>query len=123
MAAARAALTEILTPDAYERAAALGERISDGIDRIATEAGLPWRAHRLYARSGYCFSGQQPTNAAEARADLDRDLWALLRLHMANRGVWEAIEGAGPAASVAASTADVDHYLDVVHDLVAELVA
>jgi glutamate-1-semialdehyde 2,1-aminomutase len=121
MAAARAALTEVLTPEAYEHTSALGARIADGIDRIAEGAGLPWRAHRLHARSGYCFSGTQPRNAAEARLDLDRELWSLLRVYMANRGVWEAIEGAGPAASVPATEADIDHYLDVLDDLVGEL--
>jgi glutamate-1-semialdehyde 2,1-aminomutase len=121
MAAARAALTEVLTPEVYDRTASLGARISDGIDRIADAAGLPWRAHRLYARAGYCFSGTQPTNAADARADLDSELWSLLRTFMANRGVWEAIEGAGPAVSVPATEADVDHYLGALDELAAEL--
>ncbi len=123
MAAARAALGDVLTPDAYRRTADLGARIGDGIESIAGKAGLPWRAHRLFARSGYCFTGTQPTNALEARADLDTELWALLRAYMANRGVWEAIEGAGPAASIPATAADVGHYLGVLDDLVAELVA
>jgi glutamate-1-semialdehyde 2,1-aminomutase len=123
MAAARAALTEVLTADAYERTATLGGRISDGIDQIAQSAGLPWRSHRLYARSGYCFSGTQPTNAEQGRADLDVELWTLLRAYMANRGVWEAIEGAGPAASIPATDADIDHYLSVVGELTAELTA
>ncbi len=123
MAAARAALTEVLTPDAFVHTSALGARIADGIDRVAEDASLPWRAHRLYARSGYCFGGVQPTNAAEGRADLDRDLWSLIRVYMANRGVWEAIEGAGPAASVPATEADIDHYLGVLAELTGELTA
>jgi glutamate-1-semialdehyde 2,1-aminomutase len=52
MAASRAALGEVLTPEAYARTSALGERLADGIDRLAVEAALPWRAHRLFARSG-----------------------------------------------------------------------
>jgi len=31
---------------------------------------------------------------------------------MANRGVWEALPGAGPTMAVPAGTTDVDHYLD-----------
>ena len=42
---------------------------------------------------------------------------------MANRGVWEAIEGAGPAASVPATEADIDHYLGVLDELTGELTA
>jgi glutamate-1-semialdehyde aminotransferase len=121
MAACRATLSEVLVDEAYERAARLGERIAAGIEQLAADAGLPWRAHRLYARSGYCFSGVQPANAIEARADLDRQLWSLLRVWHANRGVWEAIEGAGPATSVPMGDAEIDRYLDSLGALVATL--
>lgn len=121
MAACRATLEEVLVEEAYENAARLGGRIADGIDAVAAEAGLPWRAHRLFNRSGYCFSGTQPRDAAEARADFDGEIWALLRLYAGNRGVWEAIAGAGPAAGVAHTDADVDQYLEVLRELCAEL--
>ena len=88
---------------------------------MAADAGLTWRAHRLFNRSGYCFSGTQPRDAAAARADFDAEAWALLRLYAANRGVWEAIAGAGPAAGVAHTDADVDRYLEVLRELCAEL--
>jgi glutamate-1-semialdehyde 2,1-aminomutase len=112
-----------LTDDAYEHAARLGARVADGIDSTAVSAGLPWTAHRLFPRSGYAFTGQPARTGAEARALHDGELWRLLRLWMANRGVWEAMEWAGPAVSVAATDADVDHYLSVLGELVTELVA
>ena len=121
MAACRATLEEVLLDDRYEEAARLGGRLADGIDTVAAANGLPWRAHRLFNRSGYCFTGNQPRNAAEGRVDLDTDLWAAWRLYAANRGVWEAIEGAGPAAGVAHTDADVDLYLDVIADFAREL--
>jgi glutamate-1-semialdehyde aminotransferase len=121
MAAARAALLEVLTDEAYERTATLGTRIADGIESVAGAARLPWTAHRLYARSGYAFDGALPRTGAEARATHDAELWRLLRLWMANRGVWEAMEWAGPAVSVAAIDPDVDRYLDTLAGLVAEL--
>jgi glutamate-1-semialdehyde 2,1-aminomutase len=123
MAACRATLTEVLTDAAYASAARLGGRIADGIDAAADSVGLPWRAHRLFNRSGYCFGGTQPRNADEARADFDAEMWALLRLYAANRGVWEAIAGAGPAAGVAHTDEDIDRYLQMVDDLVHELTA
>jgi glutamate-1-semialdehyde 2,1-aminomutase len=121
MAACRATLEEVLVDAGYESSGRLGARLADGIDAIADSAGLPWRAHRLFNRSGYCFTGTQPRNATEARADLDIDLWALMRVYAANRGVWEAIQGAGPAASVAHVDEDVDRYLEVLSELVTDL--
>ena len=112
MAAARATLTEVLTPDAYTHAAALGARLADGLEAAVTRAGLPWKVQRLYARSGLSLSGRLARNAAEADADEQPELNALLRLHLANHGVWEAISTAGPAMSVAATEADVAHYLE-----------
>jgi hypothetical protein len=45
----------------------------------------------------------------------------LMRVYLANRGVWEAIVGAGPTCSVAVDDDDVDRYLAAFADLVAEL--
>lgn len=123
MAAARAALTQVLTEEAYERTTRLGAELADGIDRAARDAGLPWKAHRLFARSGYAFTGEPARTGAEARATHDGELWRLLRLWMANRGVWEAMEWAGPAVSVPATDADVDLYLGVLAELVGSLTA
>ncbi len=123
MAAARAALTAVLTPEAYERTARLGERLADGIETAAASAGLPWKAHRLYARSGYAFTGTLARTGAEARASHDGALYRLLRLFMANRGAWEAMEWAGPAVSVPARAGDVERYVEVVGELVGSLMA
>jgi glutamate-1-semialdehyde aminotransferase len=123
MAASRAALGEVLTPEAYARTSALGERLADGIDQLAVEAALPWRAHRLFARSGYAFDGTFARNATEAHRSHDSELYRLLRLFMVNRRVWEAMEWAGPAVSVPASGEDIDRYLGVLADLIEELTA
>ncbi|HMK92984.1 MAG TPA: transaminase [Thermoleophilia bacterium] len=123
MAAARAALTEVLTPEAYSHTAALGARLADGLEAVVTRASLPWRVQRLYARSGLSFGGRLARNAGEADADEQPELNALLRLHLANRGIWEAISTAGPAFSVAATEADVDHYLGAFAEFVGQVTA
>lgn len=123
MAAARAVLDQVLTPEAYARAAGLGERLAAGIEAVAAAAGLPWRAHRLYPRSGYAYAGNLPRTAAEYHRDDRRDVTDLRRVYLANRGIWEAIYSAGPCASVAHTAEDVDRYLAVLADLAAELVA
>jgi glutamate-1-semialdehyde aminotransferase len=121
MTAVRTTLAEVLTDDAYDHTSRLGEKLADGIDRIASHAGLPWTAERLGPRSGYAFTGRLARDAEEAHAFHDAELYRLLRLYLLNRGVWEAMEWAGPAISVPASDADVDHYLEVLASLVAEL--
>lgn len=121
MAAARAALTEVLTPAAYEHAARLGADLADGLEASIAEAGLPWKVQRLYARSGIEFGGRLARNAGEADADEQPELNALLRLYLANRGVWEAISTAGPAMSVAATAADVATYLAAFRGFVADV--
>ncbi len=121
MAAARAVLTEVLTPKAYARAAALGAALADGLEAAVDAAGLPWKIQRLGPRSGVNLSGRLPRDAAEADADEQPELNALLRLYLANRGVWEAISTAGPAMSVAATTDDVQTYLAAFRELVGEV--
>jgi len=121
LAAARVTLRDVLTKEAYAHAAELGRRLADGIEAIAAERGLAWRAHRLYNRSGYTHGSTLPSNALEARASFDLRLYNLQRLYMANRGVWEAIDSAGPACGIQTSEADVDRYLDVLDDFLREL--
>lgn len=122
MAAARAALTEVLTDGAYARTAALGARLADGIEGHARRAGLPWAVHRLYARSGWSLRGRLPRTAREADEDAWPEFSALQQVYLANRGVWEAISSAGPAVSVAATADDVEQYLAALGELVADLV-
>ena len=120
LAAARVTLTEVLTEPAYEHAAALGARLADGIESVAEANGLPWRAHRLFNRSGYTHAPQLPSNAVEARASFDLELYNLQRLYMANRGVWEAIDSAGPACGIQTTESQVDRYLEVLADFLGE---
>jgi glutamate-1-semialdehyde aminotransferase len=111
MAAARAALAEVLTDEAYARTRELGGRLAGGLEAAVSAARLPWTVVRLFARANLSFADPPPRDAAAA----DRVDWPELRetLHllMAERGVWDALASAGPAVSVAATTADVDHYL------------
>jgi glutamate-1-semialdehyde 2,1-aminomutase len=121
MAAARATLGEVLTDEGYERAAAAGHRLADGIEAVAEANGLSWRAHRLFNRSGYTHAPELPANALQARATFDCELYNLQRLHMANRGIWEAIDSAGPACGMQTTEADVDRYLEVLDGFLREL--
>ncbi len=111
MAAARAALTKVLTPAAYDRTGALGARLADGIETAIRKVGLPWTAQRFGPRSGH-WHGPEPKTGEQALALRDQLLTRTQRLFLANRGVWEALPGAGPTVAVPAREADVDRYLD-----------
>jgi len=111
LAAARATMLEILTPAAYASTQRLGARLADGMRAAVARVGLPWHIYRLGPRAGYTFRPEPLRNAAEGRAAADDLLTRLIRIWLANRGVWEAIVGAGPVASVPAANEDVDAYL------------
>ena len=121
MAAARATLAEVLTDEAYARTHVLGARLADGIEAAIGRAGLPWTTHRFWPRSGVAFSPSMPRDAAEAWRDLDVPLRRAFRVHLANRGVWEAIVGAGPTVPVPGTEEDVDRYVSAFGELVGEL--
>ncbi len=117
MAAARATMLEILTPEAYASTQRLGARLAEGMASAVARVGLPWHIHHLGPRSGYTFRAEPVHNADEARACQDDLLTRLIRIWLANRGVWEAIVGAGPVAAVPAVDADVDAYLSAWNEL------
>jgi glutamate-1-semialdehyde 2,1-aminomutase len=121
MAAARTTLEEVLTVEAYQHAAVLGQALADGIEALAEAHGVQWRAHRLFNRSGYTHARELPANAIEARQTFDIELYDLQRLYMANRGIWEAINSAGPACGIQTSGADVDRYLEVLDAFLSDL--
>jgi glutamate-1-semialdehyde 2,1-aminomutase len=111
MAAARAALLEILTPEAYAHTQRLGARLARGMRASVEAHGLPWLIPHLGPRSGYTFQRTPIRTGAEGFAAADELLTRLIRVWLANRGVWEAIVGAGPVCGVPCSDEDVDAYL------------
>ncbi len=121
MATARAALQDVLTREAYQRVNALGARLANGIEHTAATHGLAWRAHRLGGRSGFCLQPVLPLDADDAALSLDSDFIDTRRVFMANRGIWEAIATAGPAASFAHTETDIDRYLDVLNSFLDEI--
>jgi glutamate-1-semialdehyde 2,1-aminomutase len=119
--AARAALGAVLTDDAYEHTAKLGAALADGLEAVVRDAGLPWAVHHLFSRSGVTFAPSMPSSAEEARRSEDRRLTNLSRVYLANRGVWDAIPGAGPTVCIPATTEDVEAYVSAYGELLDEL--
>jgi len=118
VAAARAALEECLREDDYRRVEALGSRLGEGLEAIFRRNKLAWRAPRIGGRSGWVTFPRLPRNAEESMRSLDLRFVDAKRLFLANRGVWDAIWSAGPAASFQHSAADVDAYLEAAEDFI-----
>jgi glutamate-1-semialdehyde 2,1-aminomutase len=119
-AAAMAALTQVLVPAAYEHTAALGGRLADGIGDAITAAGLPWTVIRFGPRSGQWF-GPMPHTGAQAHALTDHMLTRLIRIWLANRGIWDALAGAGPTIPIPATSAEVTRYVEAYGELLTQL--
>jgi glutamate-1-semialdehyde 2,1-aminomutase len=119
-AAAKATLTEVLVPAAYQHTSALGSELADGIEQAIGAAGLPWTVIRFGPRSGQWY-GPMPRTGAEAYALTDGQLTSLIRVWLANRGIWEALPGAGPTVPIPATSTDVTRYVTAYSELLAEL--
>lgn len=123
MAAGRAALIEVLTEDAFERSAVLGARMARGLRTAIEAVGLIWTVVQLGAHAAYFFAATPPRNGAESRAADDPRLRALMRVWLANRGVWESGWWLGPTVSLAHTAAHVDDYVDLFGRCLADLVS
>jgi glutamate-1-semialdehyde 2,1-aminomutase len=119
MAAGRAALLDVLTEEAFERTASLGARMADGLRTAIGRAGLRWSVAQYGAHASYFFASSPPTDGAGSRAADDPGLRALIRVFMANRGVWESGWWLGPTVSVAHGAEDVDRYVEVFEEFLA----
>ena len=121
MAAGRAALLEVLTPEAFERTAALGERMAAGCGRRSSAPGCrgAWSSTAPTPSTSSCPT--PPIDGAGSRAADDPDLRALIRVFMANRGVWESGWWLGPTVSVAHGPDDVDRYVATFDDFLTEV--
>lgn len=87
IAAMRATLERILTPEFYRRATALQERFTAGVESVIAEHGLPWIVKRLGNRSEYWFQPTPPRNGGEAARSVDHELDRYMHLFALNRGI------------------------------------
>jgi glutamate-1-semialdehyde 2,1-aminomutase len=121
LAATRAALTEVLTPVAFEHSIAVAGRLRAGIEGVIEAHGLPWHAVQLGARVEYRFSAAPPHNGTESRAIDEPELERFLHLHALNRGVLVTPFHNMLLACPATSMADADRHTEVFGEAVAQL--
>ena len=110
MAAARAALGEVLTAAAFERMAPLAERWERGVQDAIARHEAPWSVTRLGARAEYHFMSDPPRDGADQIAHADPELERLLHLWVMNRGVLMTPFHNMALMSPATTEADVDRH-------------
>ncbi len=87
MAAMRATLTQLMTPDVFAPMHALAERLAAGLRAVIARHGLPWCVTQVGARVEFQFCPQPPRNGSQAEAAMDAELEHALHLALLNRGV------------------------------------
>lgn len=121
LAATRAALTEVLTPAAFEHAIAVAGRLREGIQQVIDSYALPWHVLQLGARVEYRFSPTPPRNGTDSRSIEEPLLERYLHLHALNRGVLVTPFHNMLLACPATQLADADRHTEVFAEAVAEL--
>jgi glutamate-1-semialdehyde 2,1-aminomutase len=122
MAAARVNLLEVLTPAAYERLDALGDRMAAGLGEALAAHELPGYVLALGARGCVTFAPERIVDHASFVAQHDPVISRLTWLHGMNRGLFLAPGRPEQwTLSVAHTPQDVDAYVAVFAELCAEL--
>jgi glutamate-1-semialdehyde 2,1-aminomutase len=123
MAAARASLLEVLTPDAYVLLDVLNERILAGCQAVIDRYGLPAYTVGVGAKGCVVFSPTPVVDYESFIANEDKEaLTDLVWLHAANRGIYMT-PGRDEewTLSVTHTTSDCDAFAAVFEELVAEI--
>ena len=123
IAAMKATLQNVLTDEFYEKAIALQERFTAGVESVIKEFELPWIVKRLGNRSEYWFRPTPPRNGGEAFAAIDHELDRYMHLFALNRGILMTPFHNMALISPETTQADVDHHTQVFRDAVASLFA
>jgi glutamate-1-semialdehyde 2,1-aminomutase len=121
MAAGRGALLELLTLGCVRAHGCARRANAVGLREAIARAGLRWSVAQVGGHAYYFFEPTPPSDAAGSRAADDPDLRALIRVFMANRGVWESGWWLGPTVSVAHDEPHVDRYVELFGEFLSEV--
>src|SRR4051812_585696 len=124
MAAARASLERILTPDAYAHLDMLNDRLMAGCDAVLEKYSLPGYTVGISSKGCVTFSPAKITDYASFQANQDADLADLAWLFNMNRGVFMTPGREEEwTLSVTHDDASVDAYVQVFEAMADELMA
>jgi len=122
LAAMKATLQKVLTPEAFTRMIPMAERWTDGVAKAIAEYGLPWNVTRLGCRAEYLFAAQTPRNGTEAHDAMDFELERFMHLYAMNRGILLTPFHNMALMSPVTSAEDIDQHTKVFREAAKELV-
>jgi glutamate-1-semialdehyde 2,1-aminomutase len=123
MAAARASLSEVLTPEAYGHLGRLNERILAGCRAVVERHGLPGYAVGIGSKGVVTFSPVEIVDYETFKRHQDKALTELAWLYGMNRGLFMTPGREEEwTLTVAHTDEDVDRYVTVFDELAGELV-
>jgi glutamate-1-semialdehyde 2,1-aminomutase len=113
MAASQATLTEVLTPDAYEKLEATNGKLLDGCRQLIDKYGLPCYPEAMGAKGCVIFSSDPLREYRDYLSNVDDDLATLAWLYHMNHGIFmtPGVEEEW-TISIAHSDEDVQGYLE-----------
>jgi glutamate-1-semialdehyde 2,1-aminomutase len=122
LAAMRATLQKVLTPEAFARMIPMAERWTEGVSKAIVDFGLPWTVTRLGCRAEYLFSAHPPRNGTQAHDAMDFGLERFMHLYAMNRGILLTPFHNMALMSPLTSKGDIDQHTNVFRDAAKELV-
>jgi glutamate-1-semialdehyde 2,1-aminomutase len=124
MAAARANLTEVLTPEAYEKLDGLNDRILAGCTRVLEEYNLPGYAVGVGSKGCVTFATEKVRDYEGFKYHQEAELADLAWLFNMNRGIFMT-PGREEEWTLSVTHTDeaVDHYVAVFEEMARDLTA
>jgi glutamate-1-semialdehyde 2,1-aminomutase len=121
LAAMRATLEHVMTPEAYAHMEALAERLAEGLQHVVDTYGLPWHVARVGARVEFICAPGPLRNGTEAEAAHAPALEQAIHIALLNRGCLIAPFHNMMLVSPATSTAQVETLCQAFESVVASL--
>ena len=121
LAAMRATLEHILTPQNFAKMVPLAVRFNDGVASEIKKHGLPWNVQSLGCRAEYTFCQRPPRNGGESADAADFELERFLHLYALSRGVLLTPFHNMALMCPETSVADIDQHTRIFAEAVAEL--
>jgi len=124
MAATRANLEEVMTPDAYTKLAHLNDRILAGCDEVIKQYGLPGYSVGIGSKGCVTFSPTKVVDYETFKENQDAELCDLAWLFNMNRGIYMT-PGREEEWTLSVTHTDeaVDRYVEVFAEMARDLTA